>query len=145
MDCSPQGSSDHGILQARKLKWIAISSSRGSSQPWVPCLASRFFTIWVTRKYSLYLRKRGQGAGLGGGGSRAAMQAQGQPQPACGELWAIQGCVWWAEITRSLPRCISWSLFVGHPGEDVQRTQFLGRTPGGSSQLTLPVTGWQVF
>ena len=33
MDCSPPGSSVHGIFQARVLEWIAISSSRGSSQP----------------------------------------------------------------------------------------------------------------
>ena len=33
MDCSPSGSYVHGISQARTLKWIAISSSRGSSQP----------------------------------------------------------------------------------------------------------------
>ena len=33
MDCSPPGSSVHGILQARILEWIAIPSSRGSSQP----------------------------------------------------------------------------------------------------------------
>ena len=33
MDCSPPGSSVHGILQARTLEWIVISSSRGSSPP----------------------------------------------------------------------------------------------------------------
>ena len=33
MDCSLPGSSVHGILQARKLEWVAMSSSRGSSQP----------------------------------------------------------------------------------------------------------------
>ena len=33
MDCSPPGSSVHGIFQARILKWVAISSSRGSSPP----------------------------------------------------------------------------------------------------------------
>ena len=32
-NCSPPRSSVHGILQARILEWIAISSSRGSSQP----------------------------------------------------------------------------------------------------------------
>ena len=32
MDCSPPGSSVHGIFQARKLEWVAISSSRRSSQ-----------------------------------------------------------------------------------------------------------------
>ena len=31
MDCSPPGSSVHGISQARILEWVAISSSRGSS------------------------------------------------------------------------------------------------------------------
>ena len=33
MDCSPAGSSVHGSLQIRILEWVAISSSRGSSQP----------------------------------------------------------------------------------------------------------------
>ena len=33
MDSSPPGSSVHGILQARILAWVAISSSRGSSRP----------------------------------------------------------------------------------------------------------------
>ena len=31
MDCSPPGSSVHGIFQARILELVAISSSRGSS------------------------------------------------------------------------------------------------------------------
>ena len=30
---SPPGSSVHGILQARILKWVAMPSSRGFSQP----------------------------------------------------------------------------------------------------------------
>ena len=33
MDCSPPGSSVHGILQARILEWVAMPSSRGSSRP----------------------------------------------------------------------------------------------------------------
>ena len=33
MDCSTPGSSVHGILQARILEWVAMSFSRGSSQP----------------------------------------------------------------------------------------------------------------
>ena len=49
MDCSPPGSSVHGILQARILEWVAISFSRGSSRPKdrtrVSCIASRFFTV----------------------------------------------------------------------------------------------------
>ena len=35
MDCSLPGSSVHGILQARILGWVAMPSSRGSSQPTV--------------------------------------------------------------------------------------------------------------
>ena len=31
VDCSPPGSSIHGILQARILEWVAISFSRGSN------------------------------------------------------------------------------------------------------------------
>ena len=40
MDYSLPGSSVHGILQARILEWVAISFSRGLSQPrdWTPCL-----------------------------------------------------------------------------------------------------------
>ena len=33
MDCSPPGSSVHGILQARILEWVAMPTSRGSSGP----------------------------------------------------------------------------------------------------------------
>ena len=33
MDCSPPGSSIHEIFQVRTLEWVAISSSRGSSEP----------------------------------------------------------------------------------------------------------------
>ena len=48
MDCSPPGSSVHGISQARILEWVAISFSRGSSQPrnqtQVSCMAGGFFT-----------------------------------------------------------------------------------------------------
>ena len=52
MDCSPPGSSVHGILQDTGLGNRPIS--RGSSQPrdWpqISCTAGRFFTNWVTRK-----------------------------------------------------------------------------------------------
>ena len=54
IDCSPPGSSVLGILQARILEWVAISFSRGSSQPrdWthVSHFAGRFFTIRTTRE-----------------------------------------------------------------------------------------------
>ena len=50
VDCSPQGSSVHGILQARILERVAVPSSRGSSQHrdltcvfWGSCIVGRFF------------------------------------------------------------------------------------------------------
>ena len=42
MNCSPSGSSVYGILQTSILEWVAISYSRGPSQPrdwtWVSCI-----------------------------------------------------------------------------------------------------------
>ena len=52
MDCSPPGSSVHWILQVRILEWVAMPSSRVSSQPrgWtqVSHIAGGFFTIWAS-------------------------------------------------------------------------------------------------
>ena len=54
VDCSPLGSSVHGILQARILEWVAISFSRGSSQPRdrtrVSCIPGRRFTLCAARE-----------------------------------------------------------------------------------------------
>ena len=53
MDCNPPGSSLHGILQARILKWVAMPSSRGSSPPrgrtHVSCIGRRILYHWATR------------------------------------------------------------------------------------------------
>ena len=55
MDCSPPGSSVPGILQARILEWVAMPSSRGSSDPGIksvspgsPALGGGFFTTSAT-------------------------------------------------------------------------------------------------
>ena len=57
MDCSPPGSSVHGILQSRILEWVAMPSSKGSSWPrvrtrltQVPCIGRRVLYCWATRK-----------------------------------------------------------------------------------------------
>ena len=58
MNCSPLGSSVHGISQARILEWVAIPFSRGSSrtrdQTQVSFIASSLFTDWATRE-ALYV------------------------------------------------------------------------------------------
>jgi len=55
MDCSPPGPSVHGISQARILYWVAISYSKGSSQPrgWIPiscisCIGRQILYHWTT-------------------------------------------------------------------------------------------------
>ena len=64
MDCSPPSSCLYGILQARIIEWVAIPSSRRSSQPidsnprslMTPALAGEFFTTstaWETPFYYL--------------------------------------------------------------------------------------------
>ena len=57
MNWDSPGSSIHGILQAIKLEWVAISFSRGSSWPrnrtQVFCIAGRLFTVWVIREAQL--------------------------------------------------------------------------------------------
>ena len=54
VDYSPPGSSVHGVLQARVLEWVAISFSRGSSQPrdrtQVSHIAGRCFNLWATKE-----------------------------------------------------------------------------------------------
>ena len=54
MNCSPPGSSVHGILQARIVEWVAMPFSRGSFQPkdrtQVSHIVGRFFTVWATKK-----------------------------------------------------------------------------------------------
>ena len=66
LGCSPPVSSVHGISQARILKWIAISSSRGSSWPrdwtWVSCVSCigrrilHHWAIWEAQVFPKPLR-----------------------------------------------------------------------------------------
>ena len=57
MDCSPPGSSVHGILHTRILEWVAMPVSRGSAWPGIELtslkslvLGDRFFTTSTTRE-----------------------------------------------------------------------------------------------
>ena len=54
MDCSPPGSSVHGISQVRILKWVVIFFSRGFSRPrdWtcVSCIDRQILYCWATRE-----------------------------------------------------------------------------------------------
>ena len=57
MDGSPPGSSVYGIFPSRKLKWVAISSSTGCSQPrsWtriscISCIGKCILYHWATQE-----------------------------------------------------------------------------------------------
>ena len=58
LDCSPLGSSVHGLFQARILEWVAIPDSRGSSYPrdwtWISHIALGSFTIWPLLSWVLW-------------------------------------------------------------------------------------------
>ena len=64
VNCSPPGSSVHGILQARILEWVAVPSSRRSSQPrdgtwvfYVSCIGRQVLytsTIWEAPFYFIH-------------------------------------------------------------------------------------------
>ena len=52
-DCSPPGSSVHGISQARILEWVAISFSRGSSWPSDgTCISC--FGMWILYHWAIW-------------------------------------------------------------------------------------------
>ena len=96
MDCGPPGSSDHGVLLARVLEWVAMPSSRGSSQPryWtqVSCIAGGFFTIsWYLYSMCLLTNDRAPGE--------------------CFYQWRI----WWFGLPRpSLVSARSWTTSQRH-------------------------------
>ena len=57
MDCGPPGSSVQGILQARRVEWVAVPSSGHLPDPGVdptslvsPALAGRVFTTGASRE-----------------------------------------------------------------------------------------------
>ena len=62
MNCSPPGSSVHGILQARLLEWVAISFSRDLPNPGIeptslefPALADELFTSATWEALQCYI------------------------------------------------------------------------------------------
>ena len=99
MDWSPPGSSVHGIFQARILEWVAISSSRASSQPrdrtcvsLFPALAGKFFTTVPPGK--MPFRQQTQ-------------HSYDSPKPApCSFSMAHVISVWSHEATEG--ECMSW-------------------------------------
>ena len=74
IDCSPPGSSVHGNFQTRILEWVAISFSRGSSQPsnqtQVSCIGQQIL------HHCIPLKTRHQGLSWWLGGKQSACQCR---------------------------------------------------------------------
>jgi len=88
MDCSPPGSSVHGILQARILEWVAILPPGDLPDPGIepmsllsPALAGRFFTTKPPGKsYRRYENETGMSLSshlLGNGGQIVLRATEG--------------------------------------------------------------------
>ena len=91
-DCSPPGSSVHGILEARILEWVAIPFSRGSSWPsdWTQVfrIAGRFFTFWATMESHHHFTNNEVEA------QRGNVSEVTQLCPRRTRIWSLAACCW---------------------------------------------------
>ena len=120
MGCRLPGSSVHGIFQAIVLEWIAISFSRGSSQPkdrtWVSRIVDRHFTVWATREVG-----DGGDPGTNPGSGRSAGEGLGYPLQ---YSWAPLV----AQLVKNLPA-------MWRPGFN----PWVGKIPWRRERVTTPV------
>ena len=126
-NCSPPGSSVHGILQARILEWVAIPSSRGSSWPkdqtQVSRTAGRLFTVWATREVLYYdtLLWYLSNMGFPGGASGK--------EPAYQKTHSIRvGKIPWRRAWQPTP------VFL--PGKSHGQTSLVGHTESDTTEAT---------
>ena len=105
MDCSPPGSSVHGIFQARVLEWgaiaFSISPAVGANHPGA-ALASASSLIWGSRLQpprSLLIHSHDDTASLLGGG------AQYHPFLGAVGMVAATGSHLFSEVQTSPPSC----------------------------------------
>ena len=129
MDYSLPGSSVHGISQARILEWVAISFSRGSSQPRDQSLAGRFSTTESPGKpleqiLSVLLRVtfRSEGWLSPAGFSDASVphrpSSSSSPSDGRPTNSDISLCYWWESILyliQAVPLVAIYHLFLSYP------------------------------
>ena len=86
MDCSPPGSSVHGISQARILEWVAFSFSRESSwlkdQTHASCIGRQVLYHWARREAHYWNT-------VWKNSSKETAELQKQNYVCFGKLWAI--------------------------------------------------------
>ena len=96
MQCSPPGSSVHGILQARILEYVAISSSRDLPDPGIEAGSPAFQAVSLLSEPP----RKPQGSSLDTPVSRAEMPGRGSDWPRSNhvtqawpitEAWELKG------------------------------------------------------
>ena len=103
LDCSPPGSSVHGIVQARILEWVAISHSRGSSWPRDPahisCISCTGRQIHYQYRYM---------------GNLSLFRGESTRWQLGGEGWSREGFVKWGLQKHAVMvmRQSSWEGFI---------------------------------
>ena len=152
-DCSPPGSSVHGIFQAWILEWVAISFSRGSSQPrdWteVSHIAGRCFNLCTTREALKYknpstnskdfkggkeARREEEGGGGGKGGRKRWPYRCLLPPTDTQALW---------DFSLGLQRREDWNSALPEIRQD--QNQNLSSLPRGGDQFPILSSGWGPF
>ena len=132
MDCSPPGSSVHGILQVRILEWVAMPSSRRSSQPrdrtqmsHVSYIGSRFFTtssIWKAQFSSVHFSRSEcfpMSQFFAPGSQSIEVSASASVLPMNTQDWSPLGWTGWSSLqSKGLSRVFS--------NTTVQKHQFFG-------------------
>ena len=143
MDCSPPGSSVHGILQARILEWVVVVFSRESSKPKdqtrVSCIAHRLqaqIPIWATRE-APGMYKAGVLIFLFAQKTKLRVWEVKSTNPRLwGSLWSLrrysQTPLLWVSLVLSHP-IVFYSIFNSQASQNPQQRGGRWRCPGSGT------------
>ena len=122
MDCSPPSYSVHGISQARTLEWVAISFSRGSSQPrdqaCTFCIGRWSLYHWAPRDAPSWLVRSGQPIPVALNGRTVPLFQKHQ----CMSLLEL---LWWSTENWAASQHVS----VSQAGSDAKVKVWRGHAP----------------
>ena len=116
MGCSPPGYCVHGIFQTRIPEWVAISSSRGSSQPrdWisVSCIGRQILYHWAPWEAALMERRALKSLSAASGLTKTPSSWHPRPRFLC-LRWSAQYTRGWSRQWQPL------TAFAGGEAESV--------------------------
>ena len=133
-NCSPPGSSVHGILQARMLEWVAISFSKQR----VTCSKQNLWYCWQTAGPSAQGREEQVESGS------IVWRGWGTSLPRSGTCWAVETLrpllrdAMWVEIPEKFTRRIHWI-----PRRPYQRLSIYPKHSYISRTCTLTINFWK--